>query len=253
MLFFSGLMCRDGCRGDRSRSPLQASAVRRDRIQFLDALRGLSIILVVAYHCGFNLVAMGYIPRGALYNPLLDVLQPLFAGLFIVLAGISSRFSQNNLKRGLFVVGAAALVTVVSLVIGMPIWFGILHLLAACILLYLLVGCVGFPVFSGGKAGWAVLFGPTGGYLFGFVLSAMLCGWGTKKLAASRHAIFSLCATASVLTLFCGSLQLKILLDFSLDQACLVGLLPFLPGDLIKSAAATGIFLFLKKNRLVPH
>ena len=130
----------------------------RSRIQLLDALRGFCILLVVAYHFGYNLVAREYIPREALYNPVLDFLQPFFAGVFIVLAGVSSRFSRSNLKRGLLLLGCALLVTAVSLVIlpdpglslraafgfyqpaegeriGLPVVFGILHLLAACILL----------------------------------------------------------------------------------------------------------------------
>ena len=123
---------------------------------------------------------------------------------------------------------------------------------SACILLYILLGSVGFPVFSGGKAGWAILLGPTGGYLAGFVLSALLCGLGAKKFAGSKTALFLLCATASILTLFCGSLRLIALLDYSPGQAFLVGLLPFFIGDLLKSVAAVGVFLFLKKHKLVP-
>jgi uncharacterized membrane protein len=109
------------------------------RIQFLDALRGFCIILVIAYHCGINLVMWGYLPAGAVDNLALNILQPFFAGIFIVLAGISSRFSRGNLKRGLLLLGCAMLVTAAGLIIGVPIWFGILHLLAACVLLYTLL------------------------------------------------------------------------------------------------------------------
>jgi uncharacterized membrane protein len=109
------------------------------RIVFLDALRGFCIILVVAYHFGYNLVARGFIPEEALYNPVLGILQPFFAGIFIVLAGVSSRFSRSNLKRGLLLSGCALLVTAVSFAAGTPIWFGILHLLASCILIYSLL------------------------------------------------------------------------------------------------------------------
>lgn len=85
------------------------------RIPLLDALRGLSILLMVAYHAGYDLVAGGYIPDGVLYNPLLDSLVILFAGTFILLAGISSRFSRNNLRRGLLTLGCAIIVTLASL------------------------------------------------------------------------------------------------------------------------------------------
>lgn len=132
------------------------------RIQLLDALRGFCIILVIAYHLGYDLVARGILPEGALYNPVLGFLQPFFAGVFIVLAGVSSRFSRSNLKRGLVLLGCATLVSAVSFAVlpdwglswevvtgaykpakgefvGVPILFGILHLLAACVLLYALL------------------------------------------------------------------------------------------------------------------
>ncbi|MDR1737052.1 MAG: DUF1624 domain-containing protein [Oscillospiraceae bacterium] len=90
---------------------------RPARIPLLDALRGLSIILMIAYHAGVDLVMENLIPYGVLYNPLLGFLNPLFAGVFIVLAGISSRFSRSNLRRGLIALGCAVLVTAASLVI----------------------------------------------------------------------------------------------------------------------------------------
>lgn len=87
----------------------------KNRIPLLDALRGLSILLMIAYHAGYDLYARGVIPEHVLYNPLLDSLVVLFAGLFIVLAGVSSRFSHNNLRRGLLTLGCAVIVTLGSL------------------------------------------------------------------------------------------------------------------------------------------
>ncbi|MDR0293445.1 MAG: DUF1624 domain-containing protein [Oscillospiraceae bacterium] len=87
------------------------------RIQSLDALRGFCILLVIAYHFGYDLVARELIPEGALYNPVLDILQPFFAGVFVALAGVSSRFSRSNLRRGLILLGCALLVTAVSLAV----------------------------------------------------------------------------------------------------------------------------------------
>src|SRR4030066_1601664 len=47
--------------------------------------------------------------------------------------------------------------------------------------LYLLVGAIGMPVFAGGKGGFAHFLGPTGGYLFGFALSAWLTGFVSER------------------------------------------------------------------------
>ncbi|MCR5250325.1 MAG: biotin transporter BioY [Lachnospiraceae bacterium] len=54
------------------------------------------------------------------------------------------------------------------------------------VLIYILLGAVGAPVFSGFKGGLAALLGPTGGYIIGFFFSA-ICMWGFEK-AASRSA-----------------------------------------------------------------
>ena len=43
-----------------------------------------------------------------------------------------------------------------------------------CVSLYILLGCIGLPVFSGGKGGIGVLFSPTGGFIFGFLVGAFL-------------------------------------------------------------------------------
>ncbi|MCL2082189.1 MAG: DUF1624 domain-containing protein [Oscillospiraceae bacterium] len=110
-----------------------------ERIQLLDALRGLSILLVVAYHFGYDLVVAGILPYEILANPVLAFFQPFFAGLFILLAGVSSQLSKNNLKRALVLTAAALLVTAASLFAGSLITFGILHLLTACVLLYALL------------------------------------------------------------------------------------------------------------------
>lgn len=116
-MFYSGSMSES--------SPANGGGTFSERIQILDALRGFCILLVIAYHFGYDLVARGYIPNGALYNPVLDILQPFFAGVFIALAGVSSRFSRSNLKRGLILLGCAALVTAVSFVTLPDPWLSV--------------------------------------------------------------------------------------------------------------------------------
>ncbi len=111
----------------------------KKRIQLIDALRGLSILLMVAYHAGYDLVAYGYLPERVLFNPLLDVLQPLFAGVFIVLSGVSSRFSRDNLRRGTLTLFCGVLVSVAGGFFGVNIPFGILHFLGLSMLIFGLV------------------------------------------------------------------------------------------------------------------
>lgn len=107
-----------------------------ERIQLIDAVRGFSIILMIAYHFGYDLVQFGLLPAGVLYNPLLNVLEPFFAGVFIMLSGVSSRFSKSNIKRSLKTAAAALAVTAVTFIIGQPVKFGILHFLAFSMLFF---------------------------------------------------------------------------------------------------------------------
>ena len=84
---------------------------QKRRYYAVDALRGLSILLMVAYHFGYNLVMFDIAPPGLLYNPLLNFLQPFFASVFIAISGASSTFSHSNLRRGVKILLCAALVT----------------------------------------------------------------------------------------------------------------------------------------------
>lgn len=57
-------------------------------------------------------------------------------------------------------------------------------------ILYVILGLIGLPVYAGGKAGPGVLFGPTGGYLFGFIFMAFFCGFAFYiiKLVGKKYA-----------------------------------------------------------------
>lgn len=108
------------------------------RIAVLDELRGWMILLMVVHHFGYT---MGYLFDKAWGRALFQgfgILHPIGAGLFIVICGFCCRLSHSNLRRGLLLAGVAA-ATSLALYVFMPsamIWYGILHMLATCILLY---------------------------------------------------------------------------------------------------------------------
>jgi biotin transport system substrate-specific component len=114
-------------------------------------------------------------------------------------------------------------------------------------IIYILLGVIGLPVFSGGKAGFGVLLGPTGGYLVGFVLGAFVIGWivRQKKEPTVAWLVFSMTIGLAVIYA-CGVLQLALVAKLSLTKALAVGVLPFLIGDALKIAVATAISLRLK-------
>jgi biotin transport system substrate-specific component len=108
---------------------------------------------------------------------------------------------------------------------------------AASLLLYLLEGAVGLPVFAGGTGGPAVLLGPTGGYLIGFVAAAWLVGALAGRGLDRRlpHALLAFLAGEAVIFL-CGAAVLAVYVGPA--NALPLGVIPFIPGELIKIALA---------------
>ncbi|MGC8668798.1 MAG: biotin transporter BioY [Chthonomonadales bacterium] len=106
---------------------------------------------------------------------------------------------------------------------------------------YLAEGAAGIPVFAGGAAGAHHLIGPTGGYLIAYPLAAGLAGYLAELGWDRRPATaFGAAVLGSVLILISGAAWLA-LSTASLSRAVMLGVLPFLPGDLLKAAAAAGL------------
>lgn len=110
----------------------------KKRIELMDALRGLAVCLMVVHHFLYDLCAFLGAPWVLFTNPVFDVLHYFFAGLFIFLSGVSSDFSRSNARRGARAMALALGITVVTHLMGMTIAFGVLHLLASCMLLFAL-------------------------------------------------------------------------------------------------------------------
>lgn len=99
--------------------------------------------------------------------------------------------------------------------------------------IYLLLGLVGLPVFSGFSAGVGKLFGPTGGYLFGFIFMAVIAGICFEKFQNKLMIFTGLVAGTAVCYLF-GTLWLAHLAGLTFTQALFAGVIPYIPGDLVK-------------------
>ena len=108
----------------------------KKRIELIDGLRGLAVTLMVIHHLLYNLVEFLGAPSWFFSNPVFDFLHYVFAGLFILLSGISSRFSRGNVERGAIAIVLSVLITYVTYRMEMPIWFGVLHLLGLSMLLF---------------------------------------------------------------------------------------------------------------------
>lgn len=111
---------------------------QKKRIDIIDALRGLAVLLMVIHHLLYDSVTFLDAPTWFFSNPVFDILQYVFAGLFIFLSGVSSQFSRSNIKRGAKVFAIAIVLTIVTSLpfLDMPIRFGVLHLLGLSMLFY---------------------------------------------------------------------------------------------------------------------
>ena len=116
----------------------QTPVERGGRIHFMDEVRGGDLVLMVIFHAFYVIGWLYDIEWGRDLFLFFKPVEPFFAGLFIFICGISCRLSHSNVRRGLQLVGAAALISV-TMYLVMPqemIWFGILHFMAVAILLF---------------------------------------------------------------------------------------------------------------------
>ncbi|HNW37806.1 MAG TPA: biotin transporter BioY, partial [Methanosarcina vacuolata] len=103
-------------------------------------------------------------------------------------------------------------------------------------------GIAGLPVFAGGSSGMGVLFGPTGGYITGFILAAYAIGKLSEKADKSGLFINALNMSAGVLILYaCGFIQLMFVADMGPGTSLALGVIPFLPGEIVKTGVAAYI------------
>lgn len=135
------------------------------RYHFIDALRGLALVNMLAYHFMFDVnVVYGRDPKFYL-RPWAHVWQQYICWSFILIAGLSFHWGRrHNLRRGLFLNGCGLVITLVTLLV-MPdeaIWFGILNFMGCAVLLTI-------PLEKGLKK-----FSPVGGLAVCFILFLLL-------------------------------------------------------------------------------
>jgi biotin transport system substrate-specific component len=122
---------------------------------------------------------------------------------------------------------------------------------AAAVGLYLIAGAAGAPVFAGASGGFVHIIGPTGGFLLGYLLSALTAGFiagpprGGVKTPLGR--IIPAILAGLLVVYVPGVIRLKFALAGPWRQALIVGFVPFIPGDLIKGILAAPIALRLRR------
>lgn len=111
----------------------------------------------------------------------------------------------------------------------------------ACVAVYLLIGLAGLPVFAGGTSGIGKLFGPTGGYLLGY-LPCVFVTAGMSKILGKKMSSDVIAMLAGSLVIYAAGVPwLKVVTAMTFEKAIAVGMMPFLIGDGLKIMAAAFI------------
>lgn len=122
----------------------------------------------------------------------------------------------------------------------------------AAVGVYLLLGALGLPVFAGFGGGIASIVGPTGGFLWGFLLGTAVAGVLTKALAgkAPRFAGILVADVAMLLVAYvCGTVQLMVVAQLDAVSALMLAVVPFVIPDAIKLVVGARIGCVVEKSR----
>lgn len=113
---------------------------------------------------------------------------------------------------------------------------------------YLLVGLIGVPVFAGLSGGPHIVFGPTGGYIIGFIAAAYATGRILEKTSFNLKMALVANIVGMFVSLIFGVIQLKFILDLSWGAAMASGFYPFLIVGFIKAFLASWIGILVRRR-----
>lgn len=103
---------------------------------------------------------------------------------------------------------------------------------------YVLLGIVGVPVFTSFRAGVGVLIGPTGGYLWGYILAAGLIGFIVKRYGNNIYVLVVAMLAGYCAYTFTGTCWYVYSTETGVAEALMVCVVPFIPGDVLKIVVA---------------
>ena len=176
---------------------------------------------------------------------------------------LADRIFSRTLAMDLVLIAAGAALTAVAAQVAVPLWpvpvtgQTLAVLLVGVTLgavrggismvLYALLGIIGLPVFSESSSGWGVVAGPTGGYIIGFIFSAILTGWlAQREWDRKLLRAFVAFLAGSVVTFAFGLPWLAAYLGGvgvpnDLNSVLQAGLYPFIFGGVVKAILGAGI------------
>lgn len=121
------------------------------------------------------------------------------------------------------------------------------------VLLYILLGAVGMPVFSGMSGGLGIVVGPTGGYIIGFLPTAIVMGLYMKKFGVTIPQAVVANVIGMFITLAFGTAWLKIAADLTWTAAIMGGAAPFIIVGLLKAVLAAWLGVVVRRRLATAH
>lgn len=183
----------------------------------------------------------------------LSTLNIVIIAMFTALLSVSSYISLA-LPNGSHLTFLNFMIVLVAFVF--PMWQA-----ALIILVWLILGAIGVPVFISGASGLGYLLGPWGGYNFAFLANAIVfapiaaiyfkfakSGEKNAKKFATKNIILAILTILSMCFIDAfGSIWYMVVAKVSLGAAFLAGFLPFLPLDMVKAIVLVGVIPFVRK------
>lgn len=137
-------------------------------------------------------------------------------------------------------------ISVATLVIFLAVYILGMKRALIAVMLYLLIGLAGVPVFSGFSAGPAKLLGPTGGYLIGYIPMTLISGLFIDRHYRNRMISVAGMILATAVLYLLGTAWLAYSAGMTFTAALAAGVIPFIPLDLLKTVIAAVLGPVLK-------
>lgn len=118
------------------------------------------------------------------------------------------------------------------------------------VIVYILLGLAGLPVFTGFTGGPGKLFGPTGGYIIGYTFMALLCGLGVDKGKGRLLPTLAGMILGSAVGYLFGTVWLARQQSIGFVQALFLGVIPYIPVDIVKLAIGVAVGSRLRRRLL---
>lgn len=173
-----------------------------------------------------------YIEKGSTYQ---YVLAAFGAAIIAVLAQVTIPLPLIPITGQTLAVGI--IVTILGTRLG-----------TLSVLLYILLGAVGLPVFSGMSGGLGILVGPTGGYIVGFLATAIIMGLYLDKFGITFAQAIIANIIGMFVTLVFGTVWLKIVADYTWTAAFMGGVAPFIVVGIVKAVLAAWIGVIVRRR-----